>query len=84
MVQDYYKNPVIGSSMLMFHKPDKDLKMNFKMDPYDEHMDEKIKDIRADFEKTFTVSRQIDEDDCARYMITEFLMSALRVLAPLL
>jgi len=45
---------------------------------------EKIKDIRADFEKTFTVSRQIDEDDCARYMITEFLMSALRVLAPLL
>ena len=41
MVQDYYKNPVIGSSMLMFHKPDKDLKMNFKMDPYDEHMDEK-------------------------------------------
>ena len=33
--------------MLYFHKPDKDLKMNFKMDPYDKDMDKKIRDIRS-------------------------------------
>lgn len=46
MVQEYYRNVVTGSQMLYFHKPDKDLKMNFKMDPYDKDMDKKIRDIR--------------------------------------
>ncbi len=33
MVQDYYKNAITASSILYFHKPDKDLKMDFKLDP---------------------------------------------------
>ena len=33
MVQDYYQNAITASSILYFHKPDKDLKMDFKLDP---------------------------------------------------
>ena len=33
MVQDYYKNAITTSSILYFHKPDKDLKMDFTLDP---------------------------------------------------
>ncbi|MBR5065040.1 MAG: hypothetical protein IKX09_02200 [Oscillospiraceae bacterium] len=33
MVQDYYKNAITSSSILYFHKPDKDLKMDFTLDP---------------------------------------------------
>ena len=33
MVQDYYKNAITSSSILYIHKPDKDLKMDFTLDP---------------------------------------------------
>ena len=33
MVQDYYRNAISTSSILYFHKPDKDLKMDFTLDP---------------------------------------------------
>lgn len=46
MLQDMYRNSVTGSSMLCFHKPDKDLKMDFKMDPYDKTLDSRINQIR--------------------------------------
>ena len=45
---------------------------------------EKIRDIRNDFQQTFAVSEEKELEDCRHNVITEFVMSALRILAPLL
>ena len=47
MVQDFYRNSISTAQILFFHKPDKDVILNFKLDANTKGVTPGMKDVKV-------------------------------------